>query len=136
MDFGKVAGFLRMLADAKAGQAVAAGKEQLAALGLVSSDDVAGATNVPSGTLVSCLDSKGESVASILVGKQHMRTSGDGAAYGGYPDGRYARVDGDASLVAGTLLTTCPSKTATGSTARQHQQFAVPGKARQHDSDN
>lgn len=108
VDFGKVSDFVRKLADLKVGQTVVAEGDHARRMELVPPGEGAG-----QGTLVTCLDDAGETVAALLLGKEHQRAPGpDGAPMGGgqfggggggYPDGRYVSADGEACLVWETL---------------------------------
>jgi hypothetical protein len=90
--FSEVGDFLRKIWDLKAVQMEQVGPSQLSRLELLEPGKGAG-----SGTLLEFKDKSGKSVASVLLGKQHMRKS-EGASpspYGGgegSPDGRYLLV--------------------------------------------
>lgn len=96
-NFGNLQDFLLKLRELKIAQPVKAGSGQLARLELVPPDK---STN--SGSLVELKDKSGKILASLLLGKKHMKDSPGNAQFGGggWPDGRYIMVGGDTKNVA------------------------------------
>jgi hypothetical protein len=101
--FDKIHDLVRKLADLKVGQTVPGDASQAKALQLISPETASTNDAANAGTLVQLLDKADAVVASLVVGKEHMRKpSGDSpfGGYGGYPDGRYISAAGKAALVA------------------------------------
>lgn len=96
-NFGNLQDFLLKLRELKIAQPVKAGSGQLARLELTPPDKT---TN--SGSLVELKDKSGKVLASLLLGKKHMKESPGSSQFGGggWPDGRYIMVGGDAKNVA------------------------------------
>ena len=94
-NFGTISDFLRKLADLKVSRPVEVGASRYAALDLV--DPAKGA-----GVRVELLGADGKTIRSLLLGKKHMRGGEDNSPMGGggFPDGRYLLVEGDARSVA------------------------------------
>ncbi|HEV2328683.1 MAG TPA: DUF4340 domain-containing protein [Verrucomicrobiae bacterium] len=81
-NFSQISGLLMKLSDLKAVQHVQAGPSELPRFGL----SPLGTTAADSGTLLDLKDQSGKSVASLLLGKQHMNQPANGQ---GWPDGRF-----------------------------------------------
>ena len=97
LDFEKVAGFVRSLAELKVGQVVPPGEAEWKALDLVA----------PAGTRVELTDGAGKVVAAVQIGKKHESTPatpGQFGGYGGYPDGRFVAAGETACLVTETFM--------------------------------
>jgi hypothetical protein len=88
-DFSIVSGLLQKFWDMKIVQAEEVGPSQLPRLQLAEPGEPTG-----SGTLVAFSESSGTPVASVLLGRQHLRQGGAPSPMGGdsRPDGRYLRV--------------------------------------------
>jgi hypothetical protein len=92
------------LAELKPGQVVRVDRSQWTDLQLLSPLDPAGANRDAMATHLELLDAGGKLLASLDLGKSHMRTSAEMPMYGGYPDGRYiATANGTVQLVADSL---------------------------------
>jgi hypothetical protein len=81
-NFSQISGLLMKLSDLKAVQHVQAGPSELPRFNL----SPPGTTAADSGTLLDLKDLNGKSLASLLLGKQHMSQPANGQ---GWPDGRY-----------------------------------------------
>ncbi|MDI6774459.1 MAG: DUF4340 domain-containing protein [Verrucomicrobiota bacterium] len=101
-DYDKVSDFVRKVRDLKVGQCVGKERKQLEDLNLLSPAEATG-TNAQTGALVELADKDGKMLASMVVGKEHRRSTPDSPFGAGYPDGRFVAVDGRAYLVADTL---------------------------------
>jgi hypothetical protein len=91
-NFVQISELVRKLADLKPVQGVKVGASKLGYLELTPPDK---GTN--SGTLVELKDKTGKTLKSLLLGKKHMRNSGEESPFGGgggWPDGRYVTVPG------------------------------------------
>jgi hypothetical protein len=102
-DFSVVSGLLQKVWDMKIAQVEDVGPSQLPRLRLVEPGEDAG-----SGTLLRFDGAAGEGIASLVLGRQHMRQGSDPSPMGGggWPDGRYLRVlngGGQVVLVADAL---------------------------------
>jgi len=96
--FSTVGDFLRKIWELKAVRTEQVGPSQLARLELLNPAQGAG-----SGTLVEFKDQAGKVVASVLLGKQHLRKSETPSPAGGsesFPDGRYLLVPDGSKNVA------------------------------------
>lgn len=105
VNFTRIRDFLRKLRELKIGQMVSGDERQLKELQLLPPEN---GTADSAGTLIDLRDGSGNTVASMLVGKEHMRSApADGPApygmRGGYPNGRYVSSAGRACLVSDTL---------------------------------
>ena len=96
-DFSKISDALTKLADLKIVQDEEIGPSQLARFNLLPPD-----TDTNAGTQVELKDQSGKTLASFLLGKQHMNQQGGGE---GWPDGRYVKTDDgrDVALVSDPL---------------------------------
>jgi hypothetical protein len=89
-NFNEISEVIRKLSELKPVQTVKVGPSQLGRLELLPPDK---GTN--GGTLLELKDKSGKVIKSILVGKKHMRNSGDDSPMGmggGWPDGRFVLV--------------------------------------------
>lgn len=91
-NFSQISELLMKLADLKAVQHVQAGPSELPRFSLTPP-----ATTADSGTLLELRDTNGKSVASLLLGKQHMNQPASGE---GWPDGRYVIANNNNADVA------------------------------------
>src|SRR5688572_23576538 len=94
-NFENIDGFLRKVWDLKVAQPVRVSEKQLPRLELTPT----------AGTLVEFKDKSGKVLNTLLLGKKHMRESGQaadpfGGGGGGFPDGRYVMVGNDVQSVA------------------------------------
>jgi hypothetical protein len=91
-NFDSVREFVRKLADLKVTQPVKAGPSRLPVLELTKE----------TGTQVELLDAGGKVLRTVMVGRKHMREGNDNSPFGGggFPDGRYVMLGGDASTIA------------------------------------
>ncbi|MCI0743966.1 MAG: DUF4340 domain-containing protein, partial [Verrucomicrobia subdivision 3 bacterium] len=96
-NFGNISDLLKKLMDLKVAQPVRVTEKQLTRLELTPPDK---GTN--SGTIVELKEKGGNTAASILLGKKHMKESPSSSPYGGgsWPDGRYVMVGNDPKTVA------------------------------------
>ena len=97
-NFVDLGGFLRKVWELKVVQSEQVGESQLGRLQLL--DPAQGGTNA--GTRVEFQGAGGKSIATLLLGKKHMRQSDTSSSFGGegYPDGRWVRVVGGAGQAA------------------------------------
>ncbi|RME95093.1 MAG: DUF4340 domain-containing protein [Verrucomicrobia bacterium] len=108
-DFSKISELVRQLAELKTAQTVEAGESQLGRLELRPPDSEEGA-----GTLIELKKEDGSVLASLLLGKKHLRKPSQPSALGGdegWPDGRYVMVPGKLetlSLVSETFSSVEP----------------------------
>lgn len=108
-DFSKISELVRQLAELKTVQTVEAGESQLGRLELRPPDSEEGA-----GTLIELKSEDGSLLASLLLGKKHLRKPSEPSALGGdegWPDGRYVMVPGKPetlSLVSETFSSVEP----------------------------
>jgi hypothetical protein len=88
-DFAAVSGLLQKFWDMKIVQAEEVGPSQLPRLRLAEPDAATGA-----GTLLRFQGTGGDDIATVLIGRPHMRQGSDPSPMGGenWPDGRYLRV--------------------------------------------
>jgi hypothetical protein len=88
-DFNTISGLLQKFWDMKIVQAEEVGPSQLQRLHLVAPGEPGG-----TGTLLSFKAGSGDEIATVLLGRQHMRQSSEPSPMGGdsWPDGRYLRV--------------------------------------------
>jgi hypothetical protein len=88
-DFQAIGGLLRKFWEMKIVQADEVGPSLLPRLQLADPDQPNG-----SGTLLTFQGAEGREIASVLLGRQHMRQSAEPSPMGGdtWPDGRYLRV--------------------------------------------
>lgn len=96
-NFGEISELIRKLSDLKPVQQIKVGPSQLGRLELLVPGK---GTN--SGTLIELKDKNGKILKSLLVGKKHMRGSGDDSPMGmggGWPDGRYVLVTNAAETI-------------------------------------
>jgi len=96
--FSQVRDFLQSLAELKIGQVLPPGPEPLQTLRLTPPGEGPGG-----GTSVILEAQGGKNVASLVLGKEHIRKRAAGPMDAGYPDGRYIAVDGQAYLVTETF---------------------------------
>ena len=95
-NYEQVSGLLRKLWDLKTVQEVKVGPSQLGRLELNEPGK-----GEPSGALLDFKDKEGKSVASLLLGKKHVRKSGgEMGDDGGFPTGRYVMPLGGKSKVS------------------------------------
>ncbi len=95
-NYEEVSGLLRKLWDLKTVQEVKVGPSQLGRMELIEPGQGDGA-----GTLVEFKDKDGRSLASLIVGKKHLRKSEGGMEEGpGFPTGRYVMPVGAKSRVS------------------------------------
>ena len=95
-NFSTVSELVQKLWQLKITEPVKVGPSRLAALNLVPPDK-------GSGTLLELLGSSGSPVRTLLLGKEHMRSSPGGDSpfgAGGWPDGRYVMVGNDPKSAA------------------------------------
>lgn len=103
-NFSTISEFVRDLGELKTAQAVEAGESQLGRLELKAPDSDTGAA-----TLVELRKEDGSALASLLLGKKHLRKPASPSPMGGdegWPDGRYVMVPGEIgtlSLVSETF---------------------------------
>ncbi|MCP5524561.1 MAG: DUF4340 domain-containing protein [Verrucomicrobiales bacterium] len=91
-NFGTISEFIRNLGDLKTAQAVEAGESQLGRLELKAPDSDTGG-----GMLVELKQADGSTLASLLLGKKHLKKPASPSPMGGdegWPDGRYVMVPG------------------------------------------
>lgn len=94
-DFSKISDLLTKLADLKIVQSEDIGPSELGRFDLLPTGS---ATN--SGTQLAFKDQNGKTLASLLLGKKHMKQPSGGSQFDeGWPDGRYVKA-GDAKTVA------------------------------------
>src|SRR5688572_25258904 len=94
-NIGSISEFVRKVWDLKVAQPVRVSEKQLPRLELTPT----------AGTLVEFKDKSGKVLNTLLLGKKHMRESGQaadpfGGGGGGFPDGRYVMVGNDVQSVA------------------------------------
>src|SRR5436190_14595076 len=94
-NFGNVSEFLRKVWDLKVTQPVRVSEKQLARLELTPQ----------TGTVIEFKDKNSKVLNTLVMGKKHMRESGQsespfGGGGGGWPDGRYIMVGNDVQSVA------------------------------------
>lgn len=96
-NYGNISDLLRKVWELKVLRPIKVGPSQLGTLELVEPGK-----GKDAGTLLTFKDKDGKEVATLLLGKQHMRESGQQSQFGGgsYPDGRYLMPDGKADAVA------------------------------------
>ncbi len=96
-NYDTVSDLLRKAWELKVLRPIKVGASQLGSLELVEPGKGAN-----SGTLVSFKGRDGKELHSLLLGKQHMRESGQSSPFGGgaFPNGRYLMPDGKADAVA------------------------------------
>jgi hypothetical protein len=94
-NFSSVSELVQKLWKMKITEPVKVGAARLASLDLVP-------PGKGKGTLVELLGSNGQLVRTLLLGKQHVRSSPDNSPFGGgdWPDGRYVMVGNDAKNIA------------------------------------
>jgi len=107
LQFESVRDFLRKLAELKTGQPLAGGLQQMEALNLLSPAGATPAEADKTGTLVNLRKETGETVSSLVVGKEHSRQAPQespyGRGFGAYPDGRFVAAGGKTCLVKETF---------------------------------
>jgi hypothetical protein len=92
-NFSTISEFVRDLGELKTAQTVEAGESQLGRLELKAPDSDSGA-----GTLIELKQEDGSELASLLLGKKHLRKPTSPSPMGGdegWPDGRYVMVPGE-----------------------------------------
>lgn len=96
-NFANVSELLRKSWELKVLRPIKVGASQLASLELIEPGQGKGG-----GTLITFKGQDGKQLNSLLLGKQHMRDSGQSSPFGGgaFPDGRYVMPDGKAEAVA------------------------------------
>ena len=103
-DFSRISDLLLKLADLKVIQSDEAGPSQLGRYELLPPGPATGA-----GTLVEMKDASGKTVASLLLGKNHMKQGGGNSQFGDSgPDGRYVMTgaaQGSVALISDPLDT-------------------------------
>jgi hypothetical protein len=112
-DFNAVSGLLQKFWDMKIVQAEDVGPSQLPRLQLAAPGESAG---TGTGTVLGFMRTTGDEIASILLGRQHMRQGSDLSPMGGgsHPDGRYLRVlngTGQVLVVSDALTEVAPNAT-------------------------
>jgi hypothetical protein len=112
-DFTAISGLLQKFWDMKIVQAEDVGPSQLPRLQLADPRDSVG---TGTGTLLGFRITSGDEIASLLLGRQHMRQGSDPSPMGGgtVPDGRYLRVlngSGRVVLVSDALSEVTPNAT-------------------------
>lgn len=102
VEFDKVHDFLITLSKLKVGSSVPDDKRELQHLQLISPYDTSVPTNVATGTLINLYEQSDKLVVSLLLGKEHIKTTSETpwGRYGGFPDGRYVLANNQAYLVA------------------------------------
>jgi hypothetical protein len=97
-NFSQIGDFLRKMWDLKVVQSEPVGTSQLARLQLLEP----GKAGTNGGTLVEFKNDSGKAVASVLLGKKHMKKGDSSSPFGGegYPAGRYVLVPSNAKQVA------------------------------------
>jgi len=94
IDFGKLSDVLVDLYEVKIANVVPGASERLGSLGLKPPAPSTGEDEPRSGTLVKLFFKGKTEPRSVLLGKAHMKKpTGEAAAYGSYPDGRYVSTD-------------------------------------------
>ena len=95
-NFSQISDLLRKFADLKIIQSEEIGPSQLARFDLL-----APGTSTNSGTLITFADSTGKLLASVLLGKNHLKQSSVDSRFGeDWPDGRYVMAGAGANRVA------------------------------------
>jgi len=97
-DFSKISNLIRDIWDLKVTRNVPAGPSQYGRLELVTPGEGAN-----SGTLLTFKGKDGNEIASLLLGKEHMRKSEAPSQFGGggeFPDGRYVLPNGNGEGIA------------------------------------
>jgi hypothetical protein len=105
IEFDKIRDFLITVSKLKVGSSIPDDKKELQNLHLISPIDTSASTNVTTGTLINLYAQSNKVVASLLLGKEHTRTTGESpwSRYGGFPDGRYILVNNKAYMVTETF---------------------------------